>query len=75
MDENVWGKSAIEAVPTIHYTRWRDRLHALVWPPKRRRLRMMRAVYGMNAIEAQRLANRIQMDLLLYGNAHIKADS
>ena len=54
------------------YTRKRDRLLALLWAPKRRKLEMMRLLAKEPIREALRTAADIQTQLALYGTAYVK---
>lgn len=66
-----WGKSQIEH-PTFRYTRRRDRWLAIVWPPRRKRLRMMNQILDMNLSEIQAEVNRIHSERLVFGTSYIK---
>lgn len=56
------------------YTRWPDRLLALVWPPKRKRLRMLDALVGASEDSIRHEMAKIARDLTLYGNAYVKVE-
>lgn len=54
--QSLWPDPFI-ARPIVVYTRWYDRLHALVSPAKRRRLRLANALADMTLAEAQERMN------------------
>lgn len=54
------------------YTRRWERWLAVVWPPKRKRLRMMNRLAEMSMSEILEEHNRAMRDLLLYGVSYSK---
>lgn len=63
----VWGMSSIEK-PTVRYTRRWERWLAVVWPPRRRQLRLAQLLADMSLSEIQAQHNRVMRDLILYGH-------
>jgi len=63
-----------EAVMGFRYTRWQDRLLALIWPPKRKRLRMLNMLVKSSEKAVEHEMNRIALDLTLYGESFIHLD-
>jgi hypothetical protein len=65
-----WGTSLLET-PVVRYTRRWERWLAIVWPPRRKKLRMMQALLDANPIALQRAQNAIT-SALIFGSATLK---
>jgi len=63
-----------QALFQARYTRWQDRLLCLVWPPKRKRLRMLNGLVKSSEGAVEHEMARIFRDLTLYGTAYAKVN-
>jgi hypothetical protein len=58
----------------VRFTRKRDRLLALFWPPKRRQRRLIQAIVDLDANASLDATARLMTDLALYGVAFFEVD-